>query len=187
MLVGAAPYALPTQVTLLPEYLASAGYQSQAVGKWHLGSHNARVTPTNRGFLSHTGYWTGHEDYYDHTAQELYGPVVSYHGSCLNHTRGCLLVALCPLGLYHHTIASDAPYGLPLHLTTLPTYLAQLSYTTHHVGKWHLGFCTSDYTPTARGFTSHTGYWAGMQDYYDHTIYTHHRQGVGTIVQTCPI
>ena len=23
------------------------------------------------------GYWTGHEDYYDHTAQELYGPVVS--------------------------------------------------------------------------------------------------------------
>lgn len=78
MLVGAAPYALPTHIKVLPEYLASKRYQSQAVGKWHLGSHTARVTPTSRGFLSHTGYWTGHEDYYDHTAQELYGPVVSH-------------------------------------------------------------------------------------------------------------
>ncbi len=31
----------------------------------------------SRGFLSHVGYWTGHEDYYDHSAQELYGDVVS--------------------------------------------------------------------------------------------------------------
>jgi hypothetical protein len=31
----------------------------------------------SRGFLSHVGYWTGHEDYYDHAAQELYGDVVS--------------------------------------------------------------------------------------------------------------
>ena len=66
------------------------------------GSHSANYTPVNRGFDSHVGYWTGklskirlskfqqiyhmifmfcfilgHEDYYDHTAQELYGPVVS--------------------------------------------------------------------------------------------------------------
>ena len=31
----------------------------------------------SRGFSSHLGYWTGHEDYYDHTAQELYQPVVN--------------------------------------------------------------------------------------------------------------
>ena len=42
----------------------------------HLGSHREVYTPTKRGFLSHIGYWTGHEDYYDHTAQELYQPVV---------------------------------------------------------------------------------------------------------------
>lgn len=75
VLVGAAPYALPLKFKLMPEYLNDLGYKSVAVGKWHLGSHRAVYTPTKRGFQSHVGYWTGHEDYYDHTAQELYGPV----------------------------------------------------------------------------------------------------------------
>lgn len=77
VLVGAAPYALPLKHKLLPEYLSEdLGYVPHAVGKWHLGSHRAVYTPTERGFRSHIGYWTGHEDYYDHTAQELYKPVV---------------------------------------------------------------------------------------------------------------
>jgi len=75
VLVGAAPYALPTNIATLPEELAALGYARHAVGKWHLGSHTAAVTPTQRGFSSYLGYWTGHMDYYDHTAQELYGEV----------------------------------------------------------------------------------------------------------------
>jgi len=75
VLVGAAPYALSTKVPTFPEYLKPLGYRSHAVGKWHLGSHKKTVTPTFRGFDSHVGYWTGHEDYYDHSAQELYGSV----------------------------------------------------------------------------------------------------------------
>lgn len=77
VLVGAAPYGLPLKHKILPQFLNDLGYKSIAVGKWHLGSHSANYTPVNRGFDSHVGYWTGHEDYYDHTAQELYGPVVS--------------------------------------------------------------------------------------------------------------
>ena len=77
VLIGAAPYALPINIAIFPEYLKKLNFKSHAVGKWHLGSHTYHVTPIHRGFLSHTGYWTGHEDYYDHTAQELYGPVVS--------------------------------------------------------------------------------------------------------------
>ncbi len=81
VLVGAAPYALPLRFRLLPEYLASDfNHSCHLVGKWHLGSHRAVYTPTKRGFESHVGYWTGHEDYYDHTAQELYGPVVRKFG-----------------------------------------------------------------------------------------------------------
>ena len=81
VLVGAAPYALSPELPLLPQQLARRGYSAHMVGKWHLGSHTAAVTPTRRGFESHTGYWTGHEDYYDHTAQELYGPVVRLRSS----------------------------------------------------------------------------------------------------------
>ena len=78
VLVGAAPYALPLRFRLLPELLSSSGlnYKSHAVGKWHLGSHRSSYEPTRRGFQSFAGFLTGHGDYYDHTAQELYGPVV---------------------------------------------------------------------------------------------------------------
>ena len=78
VLVGAAPYGLPLEHKILPEFLNDLGYKSIAVGKWHLGSFSANYTPTYRGFDSHLGYWTGRIDYYDHTSQELYGPVVSF-------------------------------------------------------------------------------------------------------------
>ena len=77
VLVGAAAYALPLKFSLLSDYLKEMGnYSNVCVGKWHLGSHRAVYTPTKRGFDYHRGYWTGHEDYYDKTAQELYGVVV---------------------------------------------------------------------------------------------------------------
>ena len=74
--------------------------------------------------------------------------------------------------MFHHTIPAGSPYGLPLHHTILPQYLSHLNYTSHHIGKWHMGCHEATYTPTHRGFSSHTGYWEGMQDYYDHTIHS---------------
>ena len=94
------------------------------------------------------------------------------------HTNTHQFLFFFNAGLFHHTIASDAPYGLPLHHKTMPNYLSLLNYKSHHVGKWHLGFFSSAFTPTARGFSTHTGYWAGMQDYYDHTIFTQHHHTV---------
>lgn len=45
-------------------------YSSHIAGKWHLGHFKRIYTPLYRGFRSHVGYWTGHQDYYDHTAVE---------------------------------------------------------------------------------------------------------------------
>lgn len=73
VLVGAVAAALPLSFKLMPEYLNDLGYRSVMVGKWHLGCSRAVYTPTSRGFNSHVGYWTGHEDYYDHTSEEIYG------------------------------------------------------------------------------------------------------------------
>lgn len=45
-------------------------YSNHIVGKWHLGHYKKEYTPLYRGFESHLGFWTGHQDYYDHTAAE---------------------------------------------------------------------------------------------------------------------
>lgn len=45
-------------------------------------------------------------------------------------------------------------YGLNLDEKTLPEYLNELGYTSHALGKWHLGLFSYAYTPTFRGFDS---------------------------------
>lgn len=95
VLYGAEPRGLPLTEKLLPEHLKALGfvdalqdvcvslltdslnqlclpfrYSNHIVGKWHLGSFKREYTPLMRGFDSHVGPWTGHHDYFDHTAEE---------------------------------------------------------------------------------------------------------------------
>uniref|UniRef100_A0A6B0V6B8 Putative arylsulfatase b n=1 Tax=Ixodes ricinus TaxID=34613 RepID=A0A6B0V6B8_IXORI len=61
------PWGLPTNLTIMPEYLKNLGYATHVIGKWHLGYYKESYTPTRRGFDSFYGYLNGGEDYYDHT------------------------------------------------------------------------------------------------------------------------
>ena len=68
MITDSVPEAVPLNETLWPEYMKDAGYKTHAVGKWHLGFHMKKYTPEARGFDTHYGYYTGNEEFWNHTS-----------------------------------------------------------------------------------------------------------------------
>ncbi|XP_060588767.1 arylsulfatase B-like [Ruditapes philippinarum] len=72
-------------------------------------------------------------------------------------------------GLQHGTISPGQPVCSPLSMQFFPEKLQKLGYSTHMIGKWHLGFCNLECTPTRRGFDSFLGFYSGMEDYYNKT------------------
>ncbi|GIX71899.1 hypothetical protein CDAR_439171 [Caerostris darwini] len=64
------------------------------------------------------------------------------------------------------------PTGVSIKFPFLPQKLKELHYSTHIIGKWHLGHCNESYTPLYRGFDSFLGFYYAEGDYYKHTIET---------------
>jgi arylsulfatase A-like enzyme len=66
-LVPGGTVGLPYDVPTLAEILTALGYQTHAVGKWHLGAASVHQTPTGRGFSTYYGYLQGQVDYWNKT------------------------------------------------------------------------------------------------------------------------
>lgn len=74
--------------------------------------------------------------------------------------------------------AQGTALRLHLNYTLLPEYLKKCcNYSTHMVGKWHLGQNVMKSLPIGRGFDTYLGYWSGAEDYY--TYRKNHYVGVG--------
>eukprot|EP00756_Hemistasia_phaeocysticola_P010995 Hpha_TRINITY_DN15076_c1_g1::TRINITY_DN15076_c1_g1_i1::g.124907::m.124907/K01135/ARSB; arylsulfatase B len=114
---------------------------------------------------------------------KVYSPTLSKmaaEGTVLNNyyvnpictpTRASFMSGRYPihLGLQNGVIRDSIPEGVPLNETMVPQYLKEAGYATHAVGKWHLGFHKKEYTPEARGFDVHYGYYTGNEEYWNHT------------------
>jgi len=82
-------------------------------------------------------------------------------------SRASLLTGRYPLstGMQYGMVAATAEWGLPLDEITLAEVLQDEHYSTHMLGKWHLGYFSPLFIPTARGFDDFTGYFNG-ENYY---------------------
>lgn len=72
--------------------------------------------------------------------------------------------------MQHNVILSDEPWCLGLDQAVMPQYFKEAGYSTHLIGKWHLGFYKQVCLPTSRGFDTHFGYLGPHVDYYDQSI-----------------
>jgi arylsulfatase A-like enzyme len=83
-------------------------------------------------------------------------------------SRASLLTGRYPLsmGMQYGMIMANAEWGMPLDEITLAEVLKENSYSTHMLGKWHLGYFSPLFLPTSRGFDSWTGYSNGETYYW---------------------
>jgi len=118
--------------------------------------------------------------YHNHQSADFETPFldeIAQDALTLNHyyvqhfctpTRHALMSGRYPMrdGMQQWVIRSSSGYGMPLDITTLPENLLSAGYSTHLLGKWHLGFFDPDYTPTNRGFESFFGYYGDKEEYF---------------------
>ncbi|XP_049275843.1 arylsulfatase B-like [Rhipicephalus sanguineus] len=95
-----------------------------------------------------------------------------YSASTCTPSRTALLTSVYPartnVGYVAYPPASEQ--SLSLRFELLPQWLKRLGYSTHMIGKWHLGYSSVEHTPTWRGFDTFFGYYNFGGFYFNHSV-----------------
>lgn len=85
-------------------------------------------------------------------------------------SRAALLTGMYPmrLGLQDSVVHSTEPRGVPLDKVLLSERMKTTGYKTALIGKWHIGFHQTSFTPTQRGFDEFFGILTGGGDHFKH-------------------
>ena len=75
-------------------------------------------------------------------------------------SRSALMTGIMP-----HLGMQGIATAVPKHVTFISEVMKEAGYSTHHVGKWHLGMTRLWQYPTSRGFDSSFGFMDGQADY----------------------
>ncbi|XP_023287942.1 arylsulfatase B [Orussus abietinus] len=113
---------------------------------------------------------------------------LAYYGVILNRhyvlptctpSRTAFLTGRYPIraGMQGYPLKAGEPRGIPLDTVLLPEHLRRMGYSTHLVGKWHVGYFSENYTPARRGFDDFRGYYNGYIQYFNYTITQQNRTG----------
>jgi len=96
----------------------------------------------------------------------------SYSQAACTPSRASYLSGYYPfrIGVQNSVVREGMVDYIPLDVTFLPSRLKEAGYSTHLVGKWHLGSCRRDVTPPAKGFDTFLGLLNGYNDYYTKKI-----------------
>ena len=68
------------------------------------------------------------------------------------------------------TVPPASTQHIPFATPTVAELMKSAGYSTHGLGKWHLGYASWNMTPIERGFDSYFGMFQGDQFYYNHTM-----------------
>jgi arylsulfatase A-like enzyme len=77
-----------------------------------------------------------------------------YTDSTCSASRASLLTGQHPARLGFHPVAR----GVDPAITTMPEWFRSQGYSTHHIGKWHIGELNAEAKPAAQGFDTSFGF-----------------------------
>jgi len=91
-----------------------------------------------------------------------------YTQDACSPSRVALMTGKYPIRMGHQSlvIRTLEPKCLPVEEKILPEMMKEAGYTTHMIGKWHLGMQNESCLPTNRGFDTAYGYYNGEEDHW---------------------